>query len=140
GRDYTVVGVAPKSYAGTVAGIAPSFYGSIQMVNQIEGSAVAELTARGNHSGFLKARLAPGVTMAQARAVAARFSAEMQKRYPKDWSGSSLVVLPTTEIAVNPLIDSVVVPAAAALMVVVGLVLLVACANLASFLLAQARD
>jgi predicted lysophospholipase L1 biosynthesis ABC-type transport system permease subunit len=33
-----------------------------------------------------------------------------------------------------------VVPAAAALMIVVGLVLLVACANLASFLLAQARD
>ena len=45
-----------------------------------------------------------------------------------------------TEIAVNPLLDSVVVPAAAALMIVVGLVLLVACANLASFLLAQARD
>jgi predicted permease len=140
GRDYTVVGVAPKSYEGTVAGIAPSFYGSIQMVNQIEGSAIDELTARGNHSGFLKARLAPGVSMAQARAVSARFSAEMLKRYPKDWSGASLVVVPTTEIAVNPLIDSVVVPAAAALMVVVGLVLLVACANLASFLLAQARD
>src|SRR5206468_10172583 len=35
---------------------------------------------------------------------------------------------------------SVIVPAATALMVVVGLVLLVACANLASFLLAQARD
>ena len=44
------------------------------------------------------------------------------------------------DIAVNPLLDSVVVPAAAALMIVVGLVLLVACANLASFLLAQARD
>ena len=64
----------------------------------------------------------------------------MQKNYPKDWAGSSLVVLPTTDIAVNPLLDSVVVPAAGAPMVVVGLVLLVACANLASFLLAQARD
>src|SRR5205823_6627069 len=32
GRDYTVVGVVPKSYEGSVAGIAPSFYGSIQMV------------------------------------------------------------------------------------------------------------
>ena len=49
GREYTVVGVVPKSYAGSVAGIAPSFYGSIQMVNQIEGSAGDELTARGNH-------------------------------------------------------------------------------------------
>jgi len=140
GRDYTVVGVVPKSYVGTMAGIAPSFYGSVQMVNQIEGGGTDELTARGNHSSFLKARLAPGATMAQARAVAARFTADMQARYPKEWSGSSLVVVPTTEIAVNPLLDSVVVPAAAALMIVVGLVLLVACANLASFLLAQARD
>jgi predicted permease len=140
GREYTVVGVAPKSYGGSVAGIAPSFYGSVQMVNQIEGGNTDELTARGNHSGFLKARLAPGASMAQARAVAARFTADMQKRYPKDWAGSSLIVLPETDIAVNPLLDSVVVPAAGALMVVVGLVLLVACANLASFLLAQARD
>jgi predicted permease len=140
GRDYTVVGVAPKTYLGSMAGIAPSFYGSVQMVNQIEGSGTDELTARGNHSGFLKARLAPGASMAQARAVAARFTADMQKRYPKEWAGSSLIVLPTTDVAVNPLLDSVVVPAAGALMVVVGLVLLVACANLASFLLAQARD
>jgi macrolide transport system ATP-binding/permease protein len=95
---------------------------------------------RSNHSEFLKARLAAGVTVAQARAVATRFAAEMQQRYPKEWGGSSLLVIPVAEIAVNPLLDSVVVPAAAALMVVVGLVLLVACANLASFLLAQARD
>lgn len=140
GRDYTVVGVAPKSFVGSIAGLAPSFYGSVQMVNQIEGSASDELSARGNHSSFLKARLAPGASMAQARAVAARFSVDMQARYPKEWAGSSLVVVPSTDIAVNPLLDSVVVPAAAALMIVVGLVLLVACANLASFLLAQARD
>ena len=49
-------------------------------------------------------------------------------------------VTPLSKIAVNPVIDNVVVPAAAALMVVVGLVLIIACANLASFLLAQARD
>ena len=140
GRDYTVVGVAPKSYAGSVAGLAPSFYASVQMVNQIQADVSDQLKARGNHGAFLKARLASGVSIVQARAVAARFVADMQKRYPTDWAGSSLVVIPVAEIAVNPLLDSVVVPAAAALMVVVGLVLLVACANLASFLLAQARD
>lgn len=140
GRGYTIVGVAPKSYMGSVAGIAPGFYASVQMVNAIDADMTDELKARGNHSEFLRARLAPGVSMAEASAVAARFTADMQKRYPKDWTGASLVVLPVTQIAVNPMLDSVVVPAAAALMVVVGLVLLVACANLASFLLAQARD
>ena len=140
GRNYTVVGVAPKSYMGSIAGIAPAFYASVQMLNQIEAGITDGLNARGNHSEFLKARLAPGVTMAEARTVAARFTADMQKHHPDEWTGSSLVIMPVTDIAVNPILDSVVVPAAAALMVVVGLVLLVACANLASFLLAQARD
>ena len=140
GRDYTVVGVAPKAYAGSVAGIAPTFYGSIQMINQMQGGFGDQLAGRGNHSLFLKARLAPNVSMAQARAAAATFTADMQHRYATDWTGSWLVVVPLSDIAVNPLLDSVIVPAATALMAVVGLVLLVACANLASFLLAQARD
>ena len=140
GRDYTIVGIAPKSYAGSIPGLAPSFYGSIQMINQLQPDIRNQLEQRGNHSIFLKARLAPGISMAQARTEAARFSADMLKRYPKQWTGAALVVTPITQIAVNPLLDGVIVPAATALMVVVGLVLLVACANLASFLLAQARD
>jgi predicted permease len=140
GRDYTVIGVAPKSYLGSIAGLAPSFYGSMQMLNQLQPSVKDQLEQRGDHSIFLKVRLAPGRSMAQARAVVARFSADMRQQYPREWTGSSLVVAPVSEIAVNPLLDGVIVPAAAALMAVVGLVLLVACANLASFLLAQARD
>ena len=141
GRPYTIVGVAPASYTGTVSGIAPSVFLSIQMINQVQPDVRDQLVERGSHSAFMKARLAPGATMAQARAVAERFTAEMLKQYPSDWpGGTSLLVIPMTDIAVNPLLDPVVVPAAAALMAVVGLVLLVACANLASFLLAQARD
>jgi len=65
----------------------------------------------------------------------------MQRQHPDQWPPNVTVrVIPLSTIAVSPLIDNVVVPAAAALMVVVGLVLVIACANLASFLLAQARD
>ena len=140
GRDYTIVGVAPKAYAGSLAGIAPSFYGSIQMINEVNAGFGDQLGVRGNHSAFLKARLAPNVSMAQARAAAATFTADMRRRYASDWTGASLTIVPLSEITVNPMLDSVIVPAATALMAVVGLVLLVACANLASFLLAQARD
>jgi putative ABC transport system permease protein len=140
GRNYTIIGVVPQSYHGNVAGIAPSFYGSIQMINLVMSDASDMLKERGNHSLFIKARLAPGVSMAQARAAITTYTADMQKRFADDWSGRSAVLVPLTDIAVNPILDSVIVPAAAALMAVVGLVLLVACANLASFLLAQARD
>ena len=141
GRQYTIVGVAPASYTGMISGVTPAVFGSLQMINQLQPDVKDQLAQRGNHSAFLKARLAPSASMAQARAAAERFALDMRQRYPSDWpASSSLVVVPMTEIAVNPLLDPVVVPAAAALMVVVGLVLLVACANLASFLLAQARD
>jgi len=141
GRDYTIVGVAPASYTGMVNGIVPAVFVPIQMINQLQPDVRDQLQQRGNHSAFLKARLAPGATMVQAKAVADRFTADMAQKYPAMWpSGTSLTVVPESKIAVNPLLDSVVVPAAAALMIVVGLVLLVACANLASFLLAQARD
>ena len=141
GRQYTVVGVAPRSYSGMINGLVPAFFAPIMMINQLQPDIRDQLAQRGNHSGFIKARLAPGASIAQARAVAQSFTSDMLKRFPSNWpAGTSILVIPASDIAVNPLLDSVVVPAAAALMVVVALVLLVACANLASFLLAQARD
>jgi predicted permease len=141
GRQYTIVGVAPKSYSGMISGLVPAVFLPVQMINQLQPDINDQLAQRGNHGAFMKARLAPGASIAQARALAQRFNAEMAKAHPSYWpAGTSMTVLPIKDIAVNPLLDSVVVPAAAALMIVVGLVLLVACANLASFLLAQARD
>jgi predicted permease len=141
GRNYTVVGVAPKSIDGLLPGLTPSLYAPIQMINQLEPTTRDELTQRGNHSYFVKVRLADGQTMAAARAVIDRFTGDMRREYPDYWtSRMDLRLIPLSKIAVSPLIDGVVVPAATALMVVVGLVLIIACANLASFLLAQARD
>ena len=141
GRAYTIVGVAPAGYAGTFPGIVPALFAPIRMINQLQSAPYDQLTDRDGHNLFLKIRVAPGVSMARVRALAASFTADMIRRYPKSWTATtSMLVIPETTIVVNPLLDSVVVPAAAALMAVVALVLLVACANLASFLLAQARD
>ncbi|HTL94792.1 MAG TPA: ADOP family duplicated permease [Gemmatimonadaceae bacterium] len=141
GRDYTIVGVAPAGYEGTFPGIAPALFAPIRMLNQLQSAPYDQLADRNGRSLFLKVRLAPGVSMARVRAFTASFTADMKQRYPQTWTPTtSTLVIPETTIAVNPMLDSVVVPAAAALMAVVALVLLVACANLASFLLAQARD
>jgi len=141
GRAYTIIGVAPKAIEGLLPGLLPKVYVPIQMINQLEPSSADQLAMRGNHSYFAKVRLADGQSFASANAVVKRYVGDMQRAYPNSWpSGVDVRVIPLTHIAVNPIVDNIVVPAAAALMVVVGLVLIIACANLASFLLAQARD
>ena len=141
GHQYTIVGVAPQSYSGMISGLVPAVFVPIMMLNQIQPDIRDQMLQRGSHSAFMKGRMVPGASIAQVKSLAATYTADMMKRYPSQWpSGTSVTIVPETSVAVNPLLDTVVIPAAAALMIVVGMVLLVACANLASFLLAQARD
>jgi predicted permease len=139
GLPYTIVGVAPRRYAGNLRGLAPSVYVPIQMSNQIEGEEFDGLEARGNRGVFVKARLANGVAREAADAALAALTTKLQQEHPEQFAANSaLFVVPSEDVIINPSVDKVVLPAAGVLMGVVGLVLLVACANLASFLLAQA--
>ncbi|MFV2007756.1 MAG: ABC transporter permease, partial [Longimicrobiales bacterium] len=141
GRAYTIVGIAPEAYSGSIRGLTPAVYAPIMMVGHLQSSDVDELQARNNQSAFGKARLREGVTVAQAEAVVARIAQAQRERYPDQWTADNEIVLvPTNEVIMNPMIDRFLAPAAGLMMAVVGLVLLIACANLASFLLAQAAD
>ena len=141
GRSYTIVGVAPREYPGNLRGLAPDVFLPILMINQIQPTGYDQLESRGDHSTFVRARLRPGVTLAQAEAAILRFANEQKGRYAKDWPQAlQLHTVRLSELVVNPLLDRFIILAAGLLSVVVGLVLLIACANLASFLLAQARD
>src|SRR5258708_34569188 len=111
------------------------------MRNQVEPVPRDESLGRGDHWDFAGVRLADGKTFTDAQLVFDRFGADMRRLYPEQWGPhNSVLLFPLSKVAVSPLIDGVVVPAASVLMIVVGLVLIIACANLASFLLAQARD
>ena len=141
GRPFTIVGVAPRAFTGSLRGLSPAIYGSRMMVNQLNNSDDNELEARTNQGVFAKARLKPGVSIGQAEIVLARLTRSLREQYPGPWQqDTKLVTVATADIIMNPMFDRVIVPAAILMMAVVGLVLLIACANLASFLLAQAAD
>ncbi len=141
GRPYTVVGVAPKEYPGSIRGLEPAVFVPIMMLDELQGSSRNNLEARGNQSFFGKARLRDGVEWVQAEAVAERISNRLRADYPDYWEPEQAFVLERTEdVIMNPMLDRFILPVAAMIMTVVGLVLLIACANLASFLLARAAD
>jgi putative ABC transport system permease protein len=140
GRPYTIVGVVPRDYVGQIRGFTPDLYVPILQYDELlPGSGV--LDGRGNHGFFTKGRLEPGVTLAEAQGVLDRFAASFKQTYPDSWASDyEFNLVPTKDVIVNPMVDRVLLPAAGMVLVVVGLVLLIACANLASFLLARAAD
>jgi predicted permease len=141
GRSYTIVGVTPKSYTGTFRGLAPAVVAPFMMVDELMPMGMNALENRGTHSAFLKARLEPGVMMARAQAVMDGVAAHLTETAPEDWDlDAGFMLVPTKGVIVVPPFDRFIHAAAWLLMMVVGLVLLMACTNLASFLLARGVD
>lgn len=139
GQGYTIIGVAPEAYPGSGRYIEPRLYIPVAMVNELSGFEV--LASREENAFFGKARLAAGVTRPQAETAVAAVAASLDAERPEGWEvGTRFVLVPTTDVLITPMIDPYLRQAAGLLMVVVGLILLVSCTNLAGYLLARGRD
>ncbi len=141
GLPYTVVGVTPASYTGMNRGLSPDIFLSIQMLDALEGSATSKLAGRRNHSLFARGRLREGVSIEQAADVAEVVAVRLRQEASETWDdGDGFRLKPTSEVILFPMFDGPIKIGAWLLLGVVSLVLLIACANLASFLLARAVD
>jgi predicted permease len=135
--NYTVIGVAPRGFKGTELVFAPDFYVPVMMLKQIEPGA-NYLQRRGTENFFALGRLKPGVNMEQAQASLNTLAYQLAQEYPDTNEGQEISLSPPG-LLIPDLRDSV-FGFASVLMVVVALVLLVACTNLASLLLARATE
>lgn len=139
GRPYTIVGVAPRDYPGALRGLVPDVFAPIMMLNALYPSDEDPYTERSNHAIFVKVRLAEGVQRAALDARLATIVRDLQGR--GEWQGDvAMRLVPSASVLVYPPVDRFIRMAAWMLSAVVALVLLIACANLASFLLAKAVD
>lgn len=150
GVVYTVVGVAPNGFGGMFPATTVQMWIPLGMVDQVEPlgnnrrtSSVggeSRLEQRGAHFLWLKGRMRDGVTLPQVRSEMEAIAARLSAQYPESNERERVSVLKTNDVAINPDFDGTVTPAGIVLLAAVGLVLLVACANLANMLLARVRS
>ncbi|MEK9509083.1 ADOP family duplicated permease [Gemmatimonadota bacterium Y43] len=141
GLLHEVVGVLAPEYRGALTGLHPEVMIPILQFDEITGLSGDTFEARGNQSQFVKARLRPGVEAPQVEGALAQVVQQNRTAHPNYWTADrSLIVVPTADIVLHPMVDGYLTQATGVLMLVVAMVLLIACANLASFLLARASE
>ncbi len=133
GQSFTVVGVAHPGFTGMTAGIAPALWVPLMMAPQILHDP-EWLTREGSFSLFAIGRLQPGITASQAGAEMNLLAHQLSKSYVEN-RNLQAAVFPATLVP-GPF-RGFVAAFTGVLMAVVVLVLLIACANAANFLLAQ---
>jgi putative ABC transport system permease protein len=129
GRTLTVDGVAR-----TVVGVVPHELGEIINVDLLLPTAIdPQTTERKNHNYGIVAHLKPGVTAEQARAEMTVIAQRLEQTYPATNTGWGITLFPIAEM-----FTARIRPVLIILLGAVGLLLLIACANLANLLLARA--
>jgi predicted permease len=141
GSAYTVVGVAGEAFRGTGAIGGPALWVPFSMYREATSGFVREVwDSRRALLLQVVGRLRPGVTVDAARANLSALAAGLAADYPDDNRGRGVRVEALVEAALapNPAQRRQFTLAGGLLMGMVGLVLLVACANVANLLLARA--
>lgn len=135
-HPFTIIGVAPQEFRGTDLIFSPALWIPIVETPVVSGD--NSLPYRGEHNLWVMGRLKPGVTPSEANADLDVLSAWLSRTYPADDEGIKF-----TLASPGLLGDALATPARAfmaALMLLAGLILLAACANLGSLFAARAAD
>ena len=139
GIPVTVVGVGPANHAASMNfGAHTDFWMPLRTLVTLN-SAPPRMFERGvSEPAFMvKARLRPGVTVARAQAAMTSLGSRLAREFPKEDLKAGISVFASRDVRIHPQMDAILAGFATALLAIVGLVLAIACSNLATLLLVR---
>ena len=137
GRSYSIIGVAQPGFQGSEISYVPEMWFTMMMLPQIEPGD-DYLEDRSSNNLFVQGRLKNGVASSQAEASLRGIAAQLAAEYPNENENKTVELSPPGLF--GAFMRGPVVGFAGVLMAIVGLVLLLACTNLANLLLARATE
>ncbi|MEW6323525.1 MAG: ABC transporter permease [Acidobacteriota bacterium] len=142
-RPYTVVGIMPRGFTGTMTTFGPELFfplGVFDTVsNDFQGESGRTLQRADTYNLFLVGRLKDGVTAEATSARLATVAGGLERAYPAEYRDARLTMapLPRFGTSTSPSDESALTVFSALMMGLTGAVLLTVCLNLASMLLAR---
>ncbi len=142
GHQFTVVGITPEGFTGTMALMSPEVFVPLSafglVMNDFDGL-VRPLAARDNNTLMLLGRLKPGISLQAADAMLAVTASRMEKAYPAENKDQALLVRPLAHLGIStrPSSDRELRVPAIMLLSLAAVVLLIASLNLANMMMAK---
>jgi predicted permease len=143
GRSFTVVGIAPKGFVGTMQILSPEVWLPMsvydQVANDFESDNKTTISDRKGTDVRIMGRLKPGMTAAAAKPALEGLAANLEKVYPVEQKDQTFLTapVPRNSLSNNPTREGGIKAIAPLLLGMAVVVLLVACLNLANMLLAR---
>ncbi len=138
GRAVTIIGIAPRNFTSAQWALAPSAFVPATMIPEIFPGAESTLTTRNSAAFKVMAHLSPGVSEAQATGAVKVFAQRLAREYRPDDTDTQAFVRPAMLARPEPSTSRFALFAAIAFSVMAGLVLFIACANVANLMFSRA--
>ena len=143
GRPFTIVGITPKGFAGTMQILSPEVWLPMsvydQVANDFGSTNKTTMDDRNGRQLRVMARLRPGTTAATAKPALEGLAGNLEKAYPVEQKDQTFIAAPAPRntVGTSPSPDRALKSIAPLLLGMAVVVLLVACLNLANMLLAR---